>query len=237
MSLMNNRLALAFVFATVSLRFTNALFAQTTYTETGDAGDLPATAQVVSGTAGEMLTAISGHTNLTNEISDSDMYEIYINSPSTFSASTTNFVAGANNFDTQLALFTFSGTGVVANDDAASGGEQSTIPAGSVTLAAGDYYLLLSGSGRYPVDSTGALIFPNDTDGKTAADATLTPSSTLPIAAYTGSSNEAGKYVIDLTGAQFVPSTVPEPETGACILAGAAGLILCTRIRRSFTRV
>ena len=37
-----------------------------TYTEMGDAGDLPATAQIVSGTGGTALTSISGATTLTN---------------------------------------------------------------------------------------------------------------------------------------------------------------------------
>ena len=85
-----------------------------TYTETGDAGDLPATAQVVSGAANTALTSLSGALTLTNNTSDSDMYEIYINNPSTFSASLTAFVPGSNNFDSQLMLFNAAGKGVEA---------------------------------------------------------------------------------------------------------------------------
>ena len=223
--------AMAFLVATATLLGVPASRAGM-YTEVGDAGDLPATAQVVSGAAGTSLTSISGQTTLTNKISDSDMFEIYISSPSSFSASTTGFAAGANNFDTQLALFTASGVGVIANDDAASGGEQSTLPAGSLTLGAGDYYLLLSGSGRYAATSTGALVFPNYHDGTTASTATVPANTNNPIAEYTGNSSEAGNYVIALTGAQFV-STVPEPGVRAVVLAGAAALGFCRWTRRA----
>ena len=236
MSLMRLNFTFPLAFATASLLFANASSAAT-YNETGDAGDLPATAQVASGTAGTALTAISGSTTLTNEISDSDMYEILITSPTTFSASTTAFIQGANNFDTQLALFSVTtSTGVITNDDAASGGSQSNIAAGSLTAAnlPGLYYLLISGSGRYAVSSTG-LIFPNYTDGTTDPTGTYGPTGPgggNAISGYTGSSNEAGSYVIALTGAQFIPA-VPEPGTYACILASAAGLVLITRARRT----
>ena len=233
--------------------FANVGYAAT-YTETGDAGDLPATAQIVSGTAGTALTSLSGALTLTNAISDSDMFEINISNPGAFSAATTAFVAGANNFDTQLAVFTLTGAGVVTNDDAANGGSQSSIAAGSpvASFAAGNYYLLISGSGRYAV-SSGGLIFPNYTDGTTdptgtpgavgvhlwATDPTGTygptgPGGTGVISGYSGNSNEAGNYVIALTGAQFVPAVVvPEPGAYACVLVGAAGLVLITRIRRT----
>ena len=202
-----------------------------------DAGDLPATAQVVSGQpVGTSLTSITGTLTLTNGISEADMFEISIASATGFSASTTGFAAGANNFDTQLFLFNSAGMGVAANDDAASGGSQSSLTTG--TLVPGLYYLLIDGSGRYPATSTGAPIFPNYTDGTTDPSGTYGPNSpTAIIAGYTGSSNEGGKYSITLTGAQFVPSApVPEPGTWAGMAAGAAGLAFYRRARRAKAR-
>jgi hypothetical protein len=73
----------------------------------GDAGDLPATAQVVSGSG--PLTAITGNLGA----SDVDMYQIIICDPLIFEATT---VGGAT-FDTQLWLFDLNGNGVLHNDD------------------------------------------------------------------------------------------------------------------------
>ncbi len=227
---MRLKFALPLVFATAYLPLVGAIHAAT-YTETGDAGDLPTAAQVISGTAGTSLSSISGALTLTNGTSDSDMFKFVISSPSTFSASTTAFIPGANNFDTQIAIFTAAGIGVVANDDAASGGEQSAIPAGSVKLSAGTYYLLISGSGRYAV-STGGLIFPNYTDGTTDPTTTVGPTGpggNSAITGYTGSSNEGGSYTIALTGAQFF--AVPEPSSLAAIATGVGGLALVLRRR------
>ena len=222
-----------------------------TYTETGDAGQLPATAQVVSGPAGTPLTAIIGSTTLTNGISDGDMYEIFISNPAAFSATTNFFSSGRNNFDDQLFLFTAAGTGVVTSDDNSSGGSQSDVPAGTLSLAGGGgangtvpptppglYYLLIDGSGSYPVDNGANLLFPNFNDGTTDPTMVYGPNSeTAVIAGYTGSSNFGGAYTIDLTGAEFVPeAVVPEPGSAAGILAGVAGLTLVACSRRRAAR-
>ncbi|MBE7211511.1 MAG: PEP-CTERM sorting domain-containing protein [Gluconacetobacter diazotrophicus] len=209
------------------------------YTETGDAGDLPATAQIVTGTGGTTLDSISGALTLTNNVSDGDMYEIYISSPSTFSASDTAFVAGKNNFDSQIFLFSASGLGLLANDDSPSGGSQSSIPAANFSGPAGLYYLCIDGSGRYPVSSTG-LIFPNQNDAANDDPTTVYgptgPGGGNAVSGYTGNSSEAGSYVIALAGAQFVPAAAPEPGTYAGVLAGAAGLALLGRFRRRAAR-
>ena len=201
-----------------------------TYAEQGDAGQLPATAQVVSTVAGpKSLTAITGTLTLTNGISEADLYEIYISTPASFSANTTGFVAGKNNFDTQLFLFRTNGAGIVANDDDPSGGgAQSSIPAGNSftsSLSAGPYLLLITGSGEYPATSTGSLIFNNFTDGTTDPTAVEGPNTTSPLASYTGNSNEGGNYSIALTGV-----TVPEPGLG---FAGIAIMGTIFRRRRS----
>ena len=234
---MSLKFALPLAFAAACLPLAGNLHAAA-YTETGDAGDLPATAQPITGTSGTSLDSISGSLTLTNAISDSDMFEIYVSNPNTFSASNTAFIPGANNFDSQLFLFRADGVGVVGNDDAASGGEQAAIPAGSFTGAPGDYYLLISGSGRYAA-SSGGLIFPNYTDGTTDPSSTVRPTGPgggSAINGYTGNSNEAGNYVIALTGAQFIPAAVPEPGAYVFLFAGAAGLALAAHSRRTAAR-
>ena len=197
--------------------------------------DLPATAQIVTvnsvqGIAGVTFTAISGSTTPTNGLYDSDMYEFTVAVPGTYTFSTNNFSPGKNNFDTQLALFNSTGVGIVADDDLPSGGELSTIVMSLTSV--GNYYLLLSGSGRYPVDSTGALIFPNFTDGKTDPTVQTPAKSTLPITAYTGNTNEGGAYNITVT----VSAIVPEPGTYALVLVGIAGLAFVTKLRRKALR-
>ena len=226
---MRLKLAIPLTLATVCLPFASAVYAQT-YAGGSTAGDLPATAEVVPGVAGVTYTNISGTTLATNNIYTGDMYEITIATPETFTASTTAFFPGANNFDTQLSLFNSSGVGIVTNDDAASGGEQSSLSTGGALLAPGNYYLLITGSGNYPVDSTGALIFPNFTTGVNP-EGTYAATSALPIAGFTGNSNEGGNYDIGIT---VIPSAlVPEPSTAAAIAAGVGGLVLVCRRRRS----
>jgi hypothetical protein len=199
-----------------------------TWSETGDAGSLPATAQNAGGTPFAPLTAITGTLTLNLGISEADMYEIYINSPTTFSATTTGFSPGVNNFDTQLFLFDLTGHGIYANDDdTTSGGPGSTLPAGTAfmsSLPAGFYYILITGSGQFPADSLGRPLFPNFTTG---ADPTgvFGPTGTggaNAIAGYTGNSTEGGNYSIALTGAQVVP----EPSIVGLMLPGIAGLLL-----------
>ena len=157
------------------------------------------------------------------------MYQITIAYPSTFTASTNFFVVGANNFDSQISLFTTAGIGIASNDDAASGGSQSTL---KVTLAAGTYDLLISGSGRYGI-SSGGLIFPNYTDGTTDPSSTVGPTGpggASPLIAYTGATNEGGAYNISLSA---LPAAVPEPSSLAAVASGIGGLALMLRRRRS----
>lgn len=239
LKLRNHRTAFASAFAcaALALTFSPQLFA-VPYAEQGDAGDLPASAQITSGTVGTTLTSITGTITSNNGITEGDMFAIFITNPITFSASTTTFGIGVNNFDTQLFLFNAAGLGVYANDDdPTTGSSQSTLPAGNTVLTSlpsGLYYILITGSGRYPIDSMGQLIFPNFTDGTTDPTGVYGRNPTsLAIAGFTGNSNEGGKYSIALTGAQFV-TVVPEPSTIALALLGLGGM---AAIRRRRTKI
>ncbi len=229
---MSLKFALPLALATACLPFAGTSHA-VTYTETGDAGDLPASAQLITLPVAYSLAAsattsqINGALTLTNGLSDSDMFQFVLTDPAVFTASTNlGFIPGTNNFDTQIALFTSTGVGIAANDDANGGSSLSTLTA---TLAAGTYELLISGSGRYAVDSAGRLIFANFTDGTTDPSSTVGPSSTNPIAAYTGSSNEGGSYRIALSAT--LPPPVPEPSSFAAIATGLGGLMMVLRRR------
>ena len=209
-----------------------------TYAETGDAGDIVnAAPQLVTASPGDIISAITGTLSLTAGISEGDAYKIYISSPTTFSATTTGFAPGVNNFDSQLFLFTLGGIGIVGNDDdTASGSAQSTIPAGSsftASLAPGYYYLLITGSGQFPA-SSGGVIFNNWTDGTsdpTGVYGPTGPGGASAISSFGGASNEGGAYSIALTGVAVV-SAVPEPASLALGIAGALMLVARRRSRR-----
>lgn len=205
-----------------------------TYTEVGDAGDIVhGAAQAVTGNPGDAITAIKGTLALTAGISEADAYKIYISSPSTFSASTTGFVPGANSFDSQLFLFTLGGVGIVANDDDPAGGSQSIIRAGNSftsSLTAGYYILMITGTGMSPA-SAGGAIFPSWVDGSDATGlyGPTGPGGASAITSFAGSSNDGGAYSIALTGVSI--AAVPEPASVLLFSAGALALIGARRRR------
>jgi len=167
----------------------------------GDAGDLPATAQLVTlpdqTPCQSPVTRVRGD----NGADDVDMYVICITDPANFVAST----VGTTNWDTQLWLFRCDGTGVVHNDDNpdATTGLQSRIDNSTNCIQQGGIYLLaISRYNRDAVDSQGQRLW-NDSpfrslrcpDGPGAAN---------PIAGWTGSTTAGGRYIISLQGAYFV---------------------------------
>jgi len=83
-----------------------------THSESGDAGDLPPSAQIPGGSG-----PLTSNTGLMNHLTDVDMYRICITDPDSFVAATTNDFGGDGAFDTRLYLFTSSGEGVYHNDD------------------------------------------------------------------------------------------------------------------------
>ncbi len=159
--------------------------------EDGDAGDLPDTAQVPSGTGN--LAAITG----TLDPSDADMFRIRVCDYANFSATT---VGGAA-FDTQLFLFNTDGMGVSFNDD--STGLQSRVT-GQFLSADGDYLIALAGYNHDAVDSAGAIIWANTPFGtERQPDG---PGAANPIAGWTGTGG-GGPYTIEFTGTCYPGGT------------------------------
>ena len=111
------------------------------WTEVGDAGDLPATAQVPTGSGA--LSSIFGSIPSAGA-ADADMYRIHISTPLTFSATTVGTVglAGTQLENTELFLFNAAGIGVYGRDDD-PGTARTTLPAGSLLgpLVPGDFFL------------------------------------------------------------------------------------------------
>jgi hypothetical protein len=167
----------------------------------GDAGDLPATAQLVTlpdqTPCQSPVTRVRGD----NGTDDVDMYVICITDPANFVAST----VGTTGWDTQLWLFRCDGTGVVHNDDNpdATTGLQSRIDNRTNCIQQGGIYLLaISRWNRDAVDATGNRLW-NDSPSRSlrCADG---PGAANPVAGWTGTTPAGGRYVISLQGAHFV---------------------------------
>lgn len=203
--------------------------AAATLVEMGDAGDLPSTAQSSEGVQpfGTPLDAITG---TIASASDQDMFEIFIDDPANFSASTNN--AGTNlsaDDDTMLFLFRANGLGGLANDDTSGSNLTSTIPAGSLSgLPAGIYFIAVSIFFNTPTSALGE-IFDVPEQGVVGPNG---PGGSLPITGWDLFPDPAqtGPYRIDLTGSTFVP----EPSTALLLGVGCAAL--ATRSRRGVRR-
>lgn len=166
-----------------------------------DAGDLPASAQIVSlpdTTACQTpVNRIRG--NL--EVDGVDMYVIAITDPNTFEATTT----GGAGFDTQLWLFRCDGTGIAFNDDDPNGGLTSRINNTTNCLAnlqPNTYLLAISRYNRDAVDVNGQLLWANSPFN--AIRCPDGPGANNPIAGWTGTIAAGGTYNITLSGAYFV---------------------------------
>jgi hypothetical protein len=178
----------------------------------GDAGDLPATAQLVTlpdqTPCQSPVTRVRGD----NGADDVDMYVICITDPANFVAST----VGTTTWDTQLWLFRCDGTGVVHNDDAVGTTvTQSRIDNSTNCITQGGIYLLaISRYNRDAVDATGNRLW-NDSPFRSlrCADG---PGAANPIAGWTGTTTAGGRYVISLQGAYFVSDQGCAGGPGQC---------------------
>jgi hypothetical protein len=169
-----------------------------------EAGQTLATALNVDGVGA--VTSISGIATS----GDVDLYRIFICDPANFNAST---VGGAS-FDTQLFLFNADGTGVVMNDDDATGTAQSAITNElTSTLAPGAYYLAISPYNIDARDSANALIFPNSAavacNGGVFRCQLPPTSATAVLDNWTTGATGNGTYTITLAGVNGEPCALP----------------------------
>ncbi len=167
----------------------------TPYAEVGDAGDLPGTAQDVTGTGA--VVGISG----TLTTGDADMYRIRVCDAANFSAST----VGITTVDTILAIFRSDGRGVAQNDDVVGGTAlQSALtnqfvgPAGN-----GNYYLTVVQFNKQSTNALGQLWINDNSTGhlyrsERAPDG---PGAADPLTGWTVTTGTGGTYGIRLTGA------------------------------------
>jgi hypothetical protein len=202
-----------FLVGLLALGLSATAWAQT-WSEVGEAGNLPGTAQVPVG--GGPLTTITG---TLDPGGDADMYLINIPVPANFMAKTWPSTA----IDTQLWLFDLAGNGIAFDDDDPGGaGLQSTLT-GTFLPAGGNYYLAVSPYDYDALDGGGLEIW-TDSPFNTERGPNG-PGAPGPIGSWGGNVSTDGAYQIDLQGASFVP----EPAT---LMLLAMGGLLATRRRR-----
>jgi hypothetical protein len=145
--------------------------------------------------SGENLTTISGSLlNDDDPDNGADMYEIFIDKPSDFSAST----VGSADFDTQLFLFSSDGTGVYANNDVSSDDNKSLLPAGQ-QFPSSTYFLVITSSANHPSSTEGFIFSPNS---GTEVVGPIDPDRTID--RYSGGGNSSGDYSISIDGARCI---------------------------------
>jgi hypothetical protein len=189
------------------------------WNETGDAGDLPATAQIPIGNGS--LTAITG-TLLPG--GDADLFLIHISDPAAFTATT----CAGGGVDSQLWLFALDGDGITFDDDSPECGVASTISGDHVT-SAGLYYVACSAYDWDALDAQGREIWLDAPyDQERSPDG---PGQPGPVAAWGETAHEQGAYVIELLGVSWPPigiADLPSPKV--------AGVTLHANFPNPFTR-
>ncbi len=193
------------------------------WTESGDAGDMPGTAQGAAGSGS--LTDIFG---TVSALTDADMFIINITNPAAFSA-TTN-VSPLTMTDTTLYLFNLDGTGIAKNDDVSASNYLSNFPVGAsqyASIAPGQYILAVAGFAFAPFNITPPTTLADLMFDVNTFTGVLSPQNPGPILGWADAgAYDSGDYHITLTGAELVPTP------GAAAMFGLAGLAI-TRRRRA----
>jgi hypothetical protein len=169
---------------------TATALAQVDWTEQGDAGDLPETAQATGTDTSTPLSSISGAL----AADDVDMFAIYIADPSAFQAETNTTTT---NFDSQLWLFDVNGNGIVHDDDSAGSLRSRITNANNCIPGPGIYYIAISRWNRDPRDCDDNAIWTGVSNACAVAGRSR-------VASWTGSTS-AGTYQIVLQGAFTAP--------------------------------
>jgi len=169
---------------------TATALAQVDWTEQGDAGDLPETAQATGTDTNTPLSSISGAL----AADDVDMFAIYIADPSAFRAETNTTTT---NFDSQLWLFDVNGNGIVHDDDSAGSLRSRITNANNCIPGPGIYYIAISRWNRDPRDCDDNAIWTGTANACAVAGRSR-------VASWTGSTS-AGTYQIVLQGAFTAP--------------------------------
>jgi hypothetical protein len=200
-------------------------FAQT-FVEPADAGQTVAAA-TPTGDPGTPLSTITGTlTPAGFSTTDVDFFLINVVDPKAFSASTVNLATGS--LDTVLFLLGTDGSPILLNDDDAGGlTVASTIPAGSLSIAAQVVILGVSVSGIEPVTPALQALFESGLASTDLRGPNPTLTDVLGGFSDAGAGNVGGKYQIDLLGAEAVPET--STALGGTVALGLAALTLARR--------
>lgn len=181
----------------------------------GDAGQLPGTAQAVTGGSGPLNTIVGTLATM----DDSDVYLVKIANPAAFSATTSSTIYPP---DTQVFLFSEAGLGIAYCDDEFSGSWYGTLNVGNPlynTLTPGNYLVAVSSYPNYPQSSAGA-IFPPSYPGVFGAQ------TNSPLTGWAQTSQvSSGAYTLTLTGCEYLgppPDMVVEFNSVAVASGGTA---------------
>ena len=213
------------------------------WNEIDDAGDLLATAQRVEGddTSLEIGSIIGTLVYVDKSKDDSvDMFAIYIDDPSTFSATT--YVDGTDLLDAWLYLFNDEGYGLAASASTEDGFYfHATIGPESFEGSPGVYYIAVAKFDVRPKNNLGE-IFPylltESLNGEVVGPDG--DGGSEPLKSWIAAPVDDGpNYEIRFTGARQVQRNEVVPEPGACIvwltLFGFLGIVL-TRRRKGFRK-
>jgi hypothetical protein len=212
------RIAATALTLAVSLGLAPSAFA---VSESGDAGDLPASAQDLG--ANGFNTVFGSFTGG----GDVDVYRMCLADGASFSAAT----QAATPRDTQLFLFESHGLGVYSNDDAGLGVRVSRLPADHrfSPAAPGEYFLAISSFNNDP-QSVAGEIFPDLFSSALYPDGVV-PAAGVgagePVSGWSGPTRgPAGLYRINVTGTRGCDKTAPtvdlrSPADGTRVKQGA----------------